>query len=338
MSITLTPQIVRLIAEIDEFKGYWRGVSSLSTDALRTLRMFATIESIGSSTRIEGAKLSNSEVEMLLRGIDIHSFRNRDEEEVAGYADAMRLITESFAEIDLTENHVKQLHKILLAHSSKDQWHLGEYKQHPNHVSAFDETGHEVGVIFETSSPLETPHLMRELIADIGQRLRAESEHPLLTISEFTVRFLAIHPFQDGNGRVSRVLTNLLLLRAGYDYVQYSSLEQQIELQKQDYYLALRKTQLDLCDPAWNEFFLLTLKRQKDRLLERVESQREQQSLPIPEAIIRLVKERGRITMSDVVSHYRFNRNTIKKHLEALVRSGQLIPHGKGRGVYYTIV
>ncbi len=335
--MTLTPSILRLIAEIDEFKGYWRGLSGLSIETLTTLRRFATIESIGSSTRIEGAKLSDLEIETLLRGLDVKSFRNRDEEEVAGYAVAMKLISESHSDIPLTENNVMYLHKLLLQHSSKDQWHLGSYKHHANHVAAFDETGVEIGIVFETTTPLETPHQTRALIEQIASRFASMEEHPLLIVADFVVHFLAIHPFQDGNGRLSRILTNLLLLRSGYDFIQYASLEQQIELHKQDYYLALRKTQTKFDDPAWNEFFLLSLKRQKDHLSTRLDQQRQTQVMSLPESIRQLVKERGRASITDITDQLQANRNTVKSHLKSMVKNGLLQQHGKGRGVYYTL-
>ena len=160
----MTPRIVNLIAEIDEFKGYWKGMESLSPKTLSSLQVLATIESIGSSTRIEGAQLSNREVSALLRGIDIRSFQSRDEQEVAGYAKAMQLIHDSYGEINLTENNIKYLHKVIMQFSTKDSWHQGEYKKHPNHVAAFDSDGNQIGIIFETATPLDTPTLMALLV------------------------------------------------------------------------------------------------------------------------------------------------------------------------------
>ena len=239
----MTPRIVRLIAEIDEFKGYWDGMESLAMQTLASMRILATIESIGSSTRIEGAKLSNQEVAALLEGIDLRSFQSRDEQEVAGYAKAMQAIHESYREIDLTENNIKYLYKVVMQFSAKDSWHLGEYKKHPNHVAAFDSKGNQIGIIFETATPLDTPRLMKLLVGRTRERFQNEDIHPLLAVADFVVRFLAIHPFQDGNGRLSRILTNLLLLRKGYTFVQYSSHERIVEANKDNYYLALRTSQ-----------------------------------------------------------------------------------------------
>ena len=193
-------------------------------DRLTALRRIATIESIGSSTRIEGAKLSDGEVEALLAGLEIKTFTSRDEEEVAGYAEAMEGVFEHWERITLTENHIKQLHRDLLKYSSKDERHRGEYKTHNNHVEAFGPDGESIGVVFETASPFDTPRLITELVEWAQKILVDRDLHPLITVAIFIVVFLEIHPFQDGNGRLSRILTTLLLLRTGYAYVPYSSL------------------------------------------------------------------------------------------------------------------
>ncbi len=242
-TLQITPEILSLIARIDEFKGAWRALGTLAPDRLSALRRVATIESIGSSTRIEGSKLSDREVEQLLSNLEIKSFATRDEQEVAGYAELMDLVFSSWQDIPFTENHIKQLHQILLRYSEKDIWHRGNYKTNSNSVAAFDETGAQIGIVFQTASPFDTPGLMTELVTWVGQERETARLHPLLIIALCVVVFLEIHPFQDGNGRLSRVLTTLLLLQAGYAYVPYSSLESVIEQSKEAYYLALRQTQ-----------------------------------------------------------------------------------------------
>jgi Fic family protein len=240
-SIQITTEILSLIAKIDEFKGAWRALGTLAPDRLSALRRVATIESIGSSTRIEGSKLSDREVEQLLSNLEIKSFATRDEQEVAGYAELMDLVFSSWQDIPFTENHIKQLHQILLRHSEKDTWHRGNYKTNSNSVAAFDETGAQIGIVFQTASPFDTPRLMTELVTWVNQERETARLHPLLIIALCVVVFLEIHPFQDGNGRLSRVLTTLLLLQTGYAYVPYSSLESVIEHSKEAYYLALRQ-------------------------------------------------------------------------------------------------
>lgn len=341
--LQITKQLLKAIAEMDEFKGRWAALGNLAPERLSVLRRIATIESVGSSTRIEGVKLSDSEVERLLAGVDIRSFRSRDEQEVAGYAELMGLIFESFDDIPLTENHICQLHGVLLKYSEKNVRHRGHYKKHPNHVEAFDQNGRSIGVIFETTSPFNTPRMMRELVDWTSAALRTEAHHVLLIIGAFIVRFLAIHPFQDGNGRLSRALTTLLLLQAGYHYVPYSSLERIIEDNKDEYYKALRRAQATLGEGDsrlidWISFFIRCLVRQKDVLVAKIDRERLMAPLsPLSEKLLSVVREHGRITVRNAVTITGANRNTVKDHLKQLVRSGQLAKHGRARGTWYEV-
>ncbi len=341
-ALRITPSILSLIAEIDEFKGAWRAIGRIAPDRLTSLRRVATIESIGSSTRIEGARLSNRDVEKLLSNLKLKSFSTRDEQEVAGYAEVMETIFEHWADIPVTENHIQQLHRDLLVHSPKDERHRGAYKTITNHVEAFDEEGKSLGVVFATATPFDTPRLMGELITWLQASEDSRTLHPLLVIAVFTIVFLEIHPFQDGNGRLSRVLTTLLLLRAGYAYVPYSSLESIIEQSKEGYYLALRRTQGTIRTAAadwepWLDFFLRALQQQKRRLERKVE--RELLVLgDLPELsaqILELARERGRVTVADAVKVTGQSRHTIKDHMKALTNGGHLILHGAGRGAWY---
>lgn len=343
-TIQITPEILSLIAGIDEFKGAWRALGTLAPDRLGALRRVATIESIGSSTRIEGSKLSDRDVERLLANLQIKSFDTRDEQEVAGYAQLMELVFASWQDIALTENHIKQLHRDLLVHSEKDAWHRGNYKTTSNSVAAFDETGQPIGIVFETATPFDTPRLMTELIAWIQQEQTAKQLHPLLLIAVWVIVFLEIHPFQDGNGRLSRALTTLLLLQAGYAYVPYSSLESVIELNKEAYYLALRQTQGTIRTDApnwqpWIVFFLRSLAEQVRRLNKKIE--REKLVLaPLPTLSLQIVefaREHGRVTMGDAIRLTGASRNTLKLHFRAMVADGQLTQQGSGRGVWYEL-
>ena len=341
-SITIDAQVLNLIAELDEFKGRWEMLGRLAPDKLHSLRRVATIESVGSSTRIEGAKLSDQAVELLLSNLDIRSFRSRDEEEVAGYAEVMETVFTSWEHIPFTENHIKQLHGMLLKYSSKDQTHRGDYKKLANNVEAFDADGKSLGVIFETASPFETPRIVADLLASTSQILASREMHPLLLIAAFVVHFLAIHPFQDGNGRLSRVLTTLLLLQAGYRYVPYCSLERVIEENKDGYYRALHLSQKQIRTTDeklddWVRFFLQSLKKQKDTLLRKVEQEKLLEGLsPTSEQILVLVRKRGRLTISEAVTLLGINRNTVKLHLRQLVQQGYLHQHGSGKGTWYS--
>lgn len=343
-TVKITPDILALIAEIDEFKGAWRALGTLAPERLSALRRVATIESIGSSTRIEGSKLSDREVERLVARLDIKTFATRDEQEVAGYAEVMETVFRSWEDISLTENHIKQLHRDLLVYSEKDAWHRGGYKTSPNNVAAFDVDGKQVGIVFETASPFDMPRLMAELVAWFEAAHNERRIHPLLAAALLVIVFLAIHPFQDGNDRLSCVLTMLALLRAGYAYVPYSSLESVIEQSKEAYYLALRRTQGAIKDeqPDWQPwllFFLRALQQQKQRLAKKIEREKLVLSnLPeLPVQILDQAREHGRVRIGDMVKITGASRNTLKEHFRILVENGHLAMHGKGRGVWYSL-
>lgn len=341
-TLKITPDVLALIAELDEFKGAWRALGTLAPERLSALRRVATIESIGSSTRIEGSKLSDQEVERLLSNLEIKKFDTRDEQEVAGYAAVMETVFAHADAIAIMKNHIKQLHRDLLLHSTKDERHRGRYKSSPNHAVAFDAEGKEIGVVFATATPFDTPRLMSELIEWTRTALEERQLHPLLVIAIFVVVFLEIHPFQGGNGRLSRILTTLLLLRCGYAHVPYSSLESVIEQAKESYYIALRKTQGTIRSDApewepWIIYFLRALQQQKKRLEKKIERERIMvDTLPeLSVQILELAREQGRITISHVVKITDANRNTVKKHLQALVSANYLTQHGTGKGTWY---
>lgn len=334
--------MLNLIAEVDEFKGAWQH-GRLTPDRLSALKKVATIESIGSSTRIEGAKLSDSEVELLLSRVDKQSFVTRDEQEVAGYAFVCNEICDHYNSIPLTESAIKQLHMWLLQYTDKDERHRGEYKKIPIRIEAFDSQGKSFGVIFETTSPMETPIKMQELIVWTNAAFESKVFHPLIVIGIFIVIFLAIHPFQDGNGRLSRLLTTLLMLKSGYAYAPYSSLESIIEANKENYYLALQRTQKNWQSQrpdwhAWLIFFFHCLQRQKKHLETKLAKEKIllEQLSPLGQQIVDLVNAHGRLRIGDITTLTGANRNTLKKTLAALVMDRHISLHGKGKNSWYS--
>jgi Fic family protein len=343
-TIQITPELLALLSEIDEFKGAWRALGTIAPERLNALRRVATIESIGSSTRIEGSQLTDREVEHLLARLEIRKFETRDEQEVAGYAEVMETIAQAWADIRVNENHIKQLHRDLLRYSVKDERHRGAYKTLRNDVGAFDAAGNMIGVVFETATPFDTPRRMAELVAWLEEARDLRRLHPLLIVAVFVVVFLAIHPFQDGNGRLSRVLTTLLLLQAGYAYVPYSSLESVIEQSKEGYYRALRQTQTTIYadKPDWQPwllFFLRALQQQKRRLAEKIE--REKRALAdLPELAVQILdyaQAHGRVTTRDMVREHGASPNTLKVTFRNLVAKNMLARHGGGRSTWYSL-
>ena len=342
-NIAITTQMLALIAELDEFKGAWSGFAKERPIQLKSLKKVSTIESIGSSNRIEGNKLTDTQIEKLLNAIGTQSFRSRDEEEVAGYADLMNIVFDHFETIPLTENYIKQLHQSLLKYATKDEKHRGKYKNISNAVAAFDAQGKEIGIVFQTASPFDTPRLMQELVEWTHKNLEERFFHPLIVIGIFIVHFLAIHPFQDGNGRLSRALTTLLLLKIGYAFVPYSSLESVIEASKDSYYRALRNTQKNIWSDtvdyeAWLSFFLTSLQKQKRHLEELIKAPKTEdiQLSRFAREVLKLFNDQSELTVLTIAEILAANKNTVAKTLKTLVDNGYLIKHGTTRGAWYT--
>ena len=341
-NIIITPQMLTTIAELDEFKSAWAGFEYLRPEQFKALRRISTIESIGSSNRIEGNKLSDLEVEKLLSRIEIKSFKSRDEEEVAGYAELMDTIFDNFSVIPLSENYIKQLHRILLRYVGKDEKHRGEYKKLANSVAAYDPEGKEIGIIFETAAPFDTPYFMEELIEWMRKNFDDNFLHPLIVIGVFIVHFLAIHPFQDGNGRLSRILTTMLLLKKGYAFVPYASLESFIEASKEGYYQALRKTQKNIWGTKvnyepWLSFFLTTILKQKRHLESKIQlmSKDELRLGKNARAVLELFDTEPEWNTGKIAETLGININTAAKTLKLLVEDGYLVKQGTTKGAWY---
>lgn len=342
-SFAFDNEIVSLLLEIEEFKGSWKAFGNLAPTRLTELKRIATIESIGSSTRIEGSKLTDLEVSKIMEGLSTQSFRKRDEQEVAGYAMLMNEIFESWEEMPLTENIIKQMHSILMRPSAKDARHRGAYKTIDNSVAAFDSKGHALGVVFETASAFETPHYMKQLV-DWTNRLLSEKQLPsLIVIGMFVVSFLAIHPFQDGNGRISRALTTLLLLRSGYLYAPYSSLESVIEASKDNYYIALRTTQktLQKTEPNWGVwlfYFLESLVKQQKNLEKKIQEEHLLRVMPeLSLRIIEKIKFYGPMDIAQMAKLLKVNKFTLRDYFKKLVKDAYLVKLGSGRATKYDL-
>jgi len=358
--INITTDMLAQIAEIDEFKGSWTGFEIIQPEQLKTLKKISTIESIGSSNRIEGNMLTDEEVEEILSRINKQSFKSRDEEEIAGYAELMDTIFDNFSIIPLSENYIKQLHQIMLKFVTKDESHRGKYKQVDNSVAAYDPDGKEIGIIFNTASIFDTPRFMEELLEWTRKNLDDPFLHPLIVIGVFVVHFLAIHPFQDGNGRLSRALTTMLLIKKGYSYVPYSSIEAIIESTKEGYYRALRRTQKAIWGDnvdyvPWLSYFLSTLQKQKRHLEEKIQKIINESSkigLSVQEplrdeispdstltrnqrAILELFEKIQNLDTSEISKRLNMNSDTVKKNLKSLADSGYIIKYGSTKGAWY---
>jgi len=336
--------IINKIGFIDSFKGKWIGLEGKESRYLKELKKIASIESIGSSTRIEGSTLSNEEVSSLLDSIKITEFKTRDEQEVFGYYEALTLILDSFKEIEITENHISHLHKLLLIKSNKDEHHRGGYKKLTNKVVAHFPGGHQK-VIFQTTEPFLVKEEMGKLLEWTTTNLQEKVIHPLIIIGTFVYEFLSIHPYQDGNGRLSRLLTTLLLLKNEYDFMAYSSMEIEIEKRKKEYYKALMNGQKNRGKKSekidkWILFFLDTLTLTINKLEARYKNIKSKKSYlnKRQQNLLSYIKEKEPIKISDAkkdLSEYKID--TLRKDMAYLKAEGLIQQIGKGRATIYII-
>ncbi|HWQ99719.1 MAG TPA: Fic family protein [Candidatus Methylomirabilis sp.] len=330
-----------LINQIDELKGRWVGGASLNPQVLKRLKRSVLITSAGASTRIEGARLLDEDVEKLMRGLIVNKFADRDQQEVRGYYELLDNIFYGWKQTPFNESAIKHLHKELLKYVSKDERHRGEYKKTENSVEMFDESGKSVGVVFETTPAYLTPKKMQELMIWTTGAFAQKEIHPLLVIGNFLVEFLAIHPFQDGNGRLARILTNLLMLKAGYEYVPYVSHEKIIEDYKTDYYLALRKSQKTLNTDhedimAWLEFFLTISLEQAKRAIELLSHENIERLLsPKQLAVWMYLASVPEATPGDITKATGVARPTVSQALDVLMRLKKAERIGQGRTTRY---
>ncbi|MEK7646061.1 MAG: Fic family protein [Patescibacteria group bacterium] len=274
--IKTNQEVLIKIGKIDEFKGLWQGSLRLSPQILSRLKQSVLITSSGASTRIEGSKLDDKEVARLLKGLHSQPPVGRDEEEIAGYADLLGRIFDNYKTFKLTEGQILQFHDILLHFSKKDQNHKGKYKIKDNIVVIRDGKGRE-HILFRPTPPYLVKKEMDDILFWANDELTKGQTHPLMIIANFIFEFLAIHPFSDGNGRLSRALANLFMLKTGYSHIPYVSMEEIIEERRPDYYIALRTTQknhkTDHEDiTSWINFFLDVLIEQTERARKIMES------------------------------------------------------------------
>lgn len=333
--------ILNKISKIDEFKGWWRGAAALSPQILGRLKKSIVVSSTGASTRIEGSTLSDKEVERLLKGLKINKLKDRDSQEVAGYADVLALVFDSYGDMRFTEGLILQFHSMLLKYSDKDKTRKGKYKSTPNKVVAFDESGKEA-VLFSPTEPFLTSSEMKELLEWTKDELKKQAFHPIIIIANFVLEFLAIHPFHDGNGRLSRVLTNLLLAQAGYQYMPYVSLEKIIEDHKTEYYLALRQGQKDIkSDKAdivrWLNFFVEVMNRQIEILKKFLETAKSQESLLSDNQlkVLSLFDKNDSLSNKIIVEKLKIPATTAKQILNRLLDLKLISRFGQGRSTKY---
>ena len=339
LQIDLDWKLISIISQIDRFDASWATIEKKEGQSLKQLKSIATVRSVGASTRIEGSKMSDEEVNVLLQAIDITKLEDRDSQEVVGYFNTLDIITESFLDIEITENSIKNLHNILMKFSRKDEWHKGEYKQHSNAVQANFGDGTKQ-IIFETTEAgLATENAMGNLMNWYNSD---NTTHPLVKCSLFTYDFLSIHPFQDGNGRLSRLISSLLLLKNGYKWIQYVSFEHEIENRKPEYYRVLRNCQSQRPNEnasEWNSFYFDALKNIQEQLIQKLNFNNTTTQLSQREKLILTFIENNVGCKSGEISKKIGVPNpTVKRLLSELIEKKLIVKNGVGPSTNYSTI
>ncbi|QNE39258.1 Fic family protein [Hymenobacter sp. NBH84] len=337
--VTLDWALLATISKLDRFDASWSAIERREGQTLKQLKAIATVRSVGASTRIEGSRMSDEEVDVLLQNTDISKLEDRDAQEVVGYFQLLDLISESYADIDISENSLKGLHNHLLRFSRKDEWHRGNYKQHSNAVEASLPDGTRQ-TVFQTTAPgFATEDAMRELVAWFH---RDEVTHPLVKCALFAYDFVSIHPFQDGNGRLSRLLATLLLLRHGYVWIQYVSLEHEIENRKTEYYRVLQQCQSQRPGEnvsAWLHFFFDALRNVQQQLLQKLTVQEAATQLsPREKAIISFIGNHPGSKSGQIAEKLGIPGPSVKRTLAELIAQGRIEKQGQGPATVYYLV
>lgn len=336
-------KLINLISEIDRFDVNWTAIERKEGQSLKELKSIATVRSVGASNRIEGNKMSDEEVDVLLQEIDITKLTDRDSQEVVGYFEVLDLISESYEDISVTENHIKSLHNSLMKYSAnpdsyRDNRHKGNYKMHSNAVEASLPDGTRQIIFQTTEAGLATEDAIRQLI----NWYNSETEvHTLIKVASFVYDILSVHPFQDGNGRISRLISTLLLLKNGYKWIQYVSFEHEIENRKNEYYQVLRSCQAQRPNEdvtEWLMFFLNCLSNIQSQLMTKLQKNGLETQLSSKEkSIYTIIQNRPNIQSGEISEKLAIPAPTVKRILSELLKKGLIEKQGKGRNVSYTI-
>ena len=331
-------KLINLISEIDRFDANWTAIERREGQSLKELKSIATVRSVGASNRIEGNRMSDEEVDVLLQKIDNTKLIDRDSQEVVGYFEVLDLISASYENISVTESHIKSLHNSLMKYSAEDEWHKGNYKLHTNAVEASFPDGTRQIIFQTTEAGFATEDAIRALLNWYNSEMEV---HTLIKVASFVYDFLSVHPFQDGNGRLSRLISTLLLLKNGYKWIQYVSFEHEIENRKNEYYQVLRSCQAQRPNEdvtVWIQFFLNCLSNIQSQLLTKLQKSGMETRLSSKEkSIYSIIQNRPNIQSGKIAEKLAIPAPTVKRILLELLNKGLIEKRGSGRNVSYTI-
>jgi Fic family protein len=345
----LSDTALHILSNIEKFQGQWEGFYIAKEPALiDSLTQTSVITSSGASTRIEGAILTDSQVaELIEKGCKISKMSSRSEREVAGYVNCLHYIYENYRILNISEHSIRELHQLMTSELLEDQLpkkQRGRYKDVPNHVIEKNLSTGEETIWFETTPPgPQTETAMHDLLSNYDEKIREIEVSKLILNAAFIVRFLAIHPFRDGNGRLSRLLTTLLMLKSGYTWCQFVSHEKVIEDNKERYYLSLRQTQSSFLTEKtdynpWLEFFFTVLQKQTEIIKVELKKQEPVSELGKNEIkVYQIVSQNGPTGISYLETNVEMTRSGLKTLLARLVRKGFLLTIGRGKGTKYKL-
>lgn len=346
LKANIIEEVYSLIAEIDSVKNSFSLTNNLLPQTINRLTSSLIVTSAGASNRIEGNKLNDNQVDKLYKNLNIQKFKTRDEQEVAGYIEVLQEILANYQNIKINESIILGFHDQMLKYSEKDSRHKGGYKFGSNRVEAKDHDGNLVGIIFDPTPQ----HLVKKEIQDLIEWhsfcKNERQKHPLILIANFIFEYLAIHPFQDGNGRTSRLLTNLMLLQSGYNFTNIVSHEKLIENNKADYYLALNKTQKTWKSEnedisQWLLFFLKIVNGQAKKALDILKGETIEHLLSEKQLALwnwALSLESKEFSRKDAIEAMQFPARTVEAIIKKLFDLKTLDRIGEGRAIRYKII
>ena len=329
-------EVLNYIGLIHEYKGRQQLYLEQKHEELESLVALAKIQSTEASNEIEGIRTTNARLKQLMS--DKTSPKNRDENEILGYRNALSLIHENFEYIPIRPNYILQLHKEM--YQFMDISFGGRFKDVPNEIDAVYPDGHKE-IIFKPLEPYETPEAVDRLCEEYNKAIEKYNIDPLLVIPIFIHDFLCIHPFNDGNGRMSRLLTTLLLYKNGYTVGKYISLEKKIQITKQEYYTALSRSSKNWIDDnnddtPFVKYILGTILAAYRDFESRVNLVGKKMSAF--EMVENAVKNKiGKFTKSDIMEMCpEIGRASVENALKKLCEEGKIEMHGGGRSSYYS--
>ena len=334
----LTKDILNMISAIHEYKGKTTVISAVKKDTLNSLVEVAEIHSIISSNRIEGIYTSEKRLNELVNHKIYPS--NRCEEEILGYREVLKIVHADHEYLKISSNYILQMHRELYAFSGKSRG--GHFKNSDNSIVEIDEKGDEK-IRFKPISAFQTADYVNDLCDEYNKAVKNQTLEELILIPLFVFDFLCIHPFNDGNGRMSRLITLLLLYKHDYSIGKYISLERLIENTKETYYESLQVSGI-----AWHEnknnyepfirYFLGIMIKAYEELEIRIDDLGSRRSTKTDRVANIVLTKLGKFTKSDILAEcYDVSKITVERTLNNLLKQGKIIKHSNGPTAFYTV-